>query len=178
MGAVEREFTDFVTQRTHVLLRIAYALTGDQHAAEDLVQSALAKAFLQWRRINGDAEPYVKKIIYNDSASRWRRPQRRAETSVAVTPERPLAEDAIGTTDLRLTLIAALLELPPRQRAVLVLRYLEDMTVAETAEVLGCRKGTVASQASRALAKLREVVPDLDGVDPDTTAGRIAGWTR
>ena len=178
MGAVEREFTDFVTQRTHVLLRIAYALTGDQHAAEDLVQSALAKAFIQWRRIGGDAEPYVKKIIYNDSASRWRRPQRRAETSVAVTPERPLAQDAIGTADLRLTLIAALLELPPRQRAVLVLRYLEDMTVEETAEVLGCRKGTVASQASRALAKLREVVPDVDGVDPDATAGRLGGWPR
>jgi len=157
--AVEREFTDFATQRTHALLRIAYTLTGDQHAAEDLVQIALAKAFLRWRSIRGEAEPYVKRIIYNESVSRWRRPHRRAETPMAAPPERAAAAD---DTDLRLAVRQALGSLPPRQRAVLVLRYLEDLTVHETAEVLGCRPGTVASQAARALAKLRDAVPDLD----------------
>ena len=157
--AVEREFTDFAAQRTHALLRIAYTLTGDQHAAEDLVQTALAKAFLRWRSISGEPEPYVKRILYNESVSRWRRPYSRAETSVASPPERAAPRD---DTDLRLVIREALLSLPPRQRAVLVLRYLEDLTVQETAEVLGCRPGTVASQAARALAKLRDVVPDLD----------------
>jgi len=150
-----------VAQRTHALLRIAYALTGDQHAAEDLVQTALAKAFVRWSRIRGEAEPYVKQIIYNDSASRWRRPSRHAETTVAAPPDRAVATDPTHEAHLRLILRDALLALPPRQRAVLVLRYLEDMSIDETAHVLGCRPGTVASQASRALTKLRDLVPDL-----------------
>jgi RNA polymerase sigma-70 factor (sigma-E family) len=157
-GTTEREFTDFVARRTHVLLRIAYALTGDQQAAEDLVQNALAKAFVHWRGIRSEAEPYVRRIIYNDSVSRWRRPHSRAETTVASPPEQVLPPVDI---DLRLVLRNALLGLPPRQRAVLVLRYLEDLSVDETAEILGCRRGTVASQASRALAKLRETIADL-----------------
>ena len=168
--AVEREFTEFVTQRTHALLRIAYTLTGDQHAAEDLVQSALAKAFLRWRTISGEVEPYVKRILYNDSVSRWRRPHRRAETSVASPPEQVGWHDSAAHADLRLVVRQALLSLPPRQRAVLVLRYLEDLTVHETAEVLGCRPGTVASQAARALAKLRDLVPDLDAAAGDPVA--------
>ena len=83
---VEREFTEFVVNRSHALLRAAYALTGDRHAAEDLVQQALAKAFLRWRRIEGDVEPYVRRIIYHDSASRWRRRSARA-SGVAPTPK-------------------------------------------------------------------------------------------
>jgi RNA polymerase sigma-70 factor (sigma-E family) len=158
---VEREFTDFVVARTHALLRVAHALTGDAHAAEDLVQQALAKAFLHWRRIRGDAEPYVKRIIYHDSASRWRRRSHRAETAMADPPDRHVPDSAQDTA-VRLQLRRALLELPPRQRAVLVLRYLEDLSVDETADILGCRPGTVASQASRALVKLRELVPDTD----------------
>jgi RNA polymerase sigma-70 factor (sigma-E family) len=157
-GEVEREFTEFVAARSHALLRVAYALTGDQHTAEDLVQGALAKAFVRWREIRGEAEPYVRRTIYHDSVSRWRRPQRRAETTVAAPPEQALPPYDV---DLRLVLREALLALPPRQRAVLVLRYLEDLSVDETAYVLGCRRGTVASQANRALAKLRETVADL-----------------
>ena len=155
---VEQEFTEFVAARGHALLQVAYALTGDQHAAEDLVQGALAKAFVRWRQIRGEAEPYIRRILYHDSVSRWRRPYRRAETTVATPPEQALPSDDV---DLRLVLREALLDLPPRQRAVLVLRYLEDLSVDETAEVLGCRRGTVASQASNALAKLRERVADL-----------------
>jgi RNA polymerase sigma-70 factor (sigma-E family) len=157
--SVEREFTEFVVHRSQALLRAAYALTGDRHAAEDLVQQALAKAFLRWRRIEGDVEPYVRRIIYHDSATRWRRRGVRAETSVATPPDVALVADAADDTHLRLLLRRALLALPPRQRAVLVLRYLEDRSVEETAAILGCRPGTVVSQASRALVKLRALVP-------------------
>jgi RNA polymerase sigma-70 factor (sigma-E family) len=168
--AVEREFTDFVIQRTHGLLRIAYALTGDQHVAEDLVQAALAKAFSRWTRIRGEAEPYVKRIIYNDTVSRWRRPAYRAEITMPVPPDLRSASDRTDDSNLRMVLRDALLALPPRQRAVLVLRFLEDMTVEQTAAVLGCRPGTVLSQSSRALAKLRDLVPHLDEVSIGRTA--------
>ncbi|SCF43424.1 SigE family RNA polymerase sigma factor [Micromonospora mirobrigensis] len=159
---VDGEFTAFVQERGDVLLRIAYALAGSQHGAEDLLQNALAKAYARWPRIRGDAEPYVKRILYHDQVSRWRRRSYRAEVPVAVLPERAAERDSGQDTDLRLVLRAALLRLPPRQRAVLVLRYLEDMSLEETAAALGCRTGTVASQASRALTKLRELVPALD----------------
>ena len=156
--SLEAEFTTFVAARGQTLLRIAHALTGDARSAEDLVQTALAKAYAKWPRIHGDAEAYVRKIIYNDRASSWRRPGRHREISVAEPPDRPnVRRPGLEATD-RLAVRQALLALPARQRAVLVLRYLEDRTVEETAEVLGCRPGTVASQASRALAKLRELV--------------------
>ncbi|GLY08550.1 MULTISPECIES: SigE family RNA polymerase sigma factor [Actinoplanes] len=153
--SLEDEFTVFVADRGQALLRIAYALTGDRGAAEDLVQGALAKAYARWPRIHSDAEAYVRRILYNDRASLWRRPGRRREVSVAEVPDRagPGAHDEDVTE--RLALREALLALPARQRAVLVMRYLEDRSVEETAEALGCRPGTVASQASRALAKLR-----------------------
>ena len=159
---IDGEFTAFVNERGATLLRIAYVLAGNQHAAEDLLQNALAKAYARWPRIRGDAEPYVKRILYHDQVSGWRRRSHRAEVSVAVLPERPTERDLDHETDLRLLLRDALLLLPPRQRAVLTLRYLEDLSVEETASVLGCRPGTVASQASRALAKLRELVPAFD----------------
>jgi RNA polymerase sigma-70 factor (sigma-E family) len=158
-GTVEREFTEFVVSRSQALLRAAFALTGDRHAAEDLVQHALAKAFLHWRRIEGDAEPYVRRILYHDSANRWRHRSVRHETVTDTPPDLTHVSDRTDDTHLRMLLRRALLELPPRQRAVLVLRYLEDRSVEETAEILGCRPGTVASQAHRALEKLRTLVP-------------------
>ncbi|SCL15820.1 RNA polymerase sigma-70 factor, sigma-E family [Micromonospora rhizosphaerae] len=159
---IDGEFTAFVNERGDALLRVAYALAGNQHAAEDLLQNALAKAYARWPRIRGDAEPYVKRILYHDQVSGWRRRSHRAEVSVAALPERPAERDLGHDSDLRLLLRDALLLLPPRQRAVLTLRYLEDLTVDETAAILGCRAGTVASQASRALAKLRDLVPAFD----------------
>ena len=123
-------------------------------AAENLVQRALAKAFVRWRRIRGEAEPYVNRIIYRGSASRWRRRSNRVEAVM---------------------LRAALLGLPSRHRAVLVLRYLEHRSVEETAEILGRRPGTVASQATQAVATLRELIPDdartTDRVDTLLRAG-------
>jgi RNA polymerase sigma-70 factor (sigma-E family) len=169
--SLEAEFTAFVAERGQVLLRIAHALTGDRGAAEDLVQGALAKAYARWPRIHGDAEAYVRKIIYNDRASLWRRPGRQREVFVAEPPDQPYGNRPDHEVTDRLAVREALLSLPARQRAVLVLRYLEDRTVEETAEVLGCRPGTVASQASRALAKLRE----LAGADEWTSS---TGGTR
>ncbi|MFF3867859.1 SigE family RNA polymerase sigma factor [Micromonospora sp. NPDC001898] len=155
------EFTAFVNERGPALLRFAYALAGSQHGAEDLLQNALAKAYARWPRIRGDAEPYVKKILYHDQVSGWRRRSRRPEVPVDVLPEPPAERDSGHDVDLRMLLRDALLTLPPRQRAVLTLRYLEDLSVEQTAALLGCRTGTVASQASRALAKLRQLVPDF-----------------
>jgi RNA polymerase sigma-70 factor (sigma-E family) len=157
----EDEFAAFVTERAHVLLKTAYALTGDRHAAEDLVQTALAKAFARWRRID-EPEPYLRKAIYHDFVSSRRSRRSQAEISVAQPPERAGGRYTESDTALRLMLRDALQRLPPRQRAVLILRYFEDLSVQETAAVLSCRQGTVASQASRGLAKLRALVPQLD----------------
>ncbi|MEW2382458.1 SigE family RNA polymerase sigma factor [Micromonospora sp. NPDC047707] len=162
-GGIDGEFTAFVNERGDVLLRVAYALAGNQHGAEDLLQNALAKAYARWPRIRGDAEPYVRRILYHDQVSGWRHRSRRPEVPVAVLPERAGAGDHGHDVDLRLLLRNALLALPPRQRAVLTLRYLEDLSVEQTAELLGCRIGTVASQSSKALARLRQLVPALDG---------------
>ncbi|MEV0004376.1 SigE family RNA polymerase sigma factor [Micromonospora sp. NPDC050980] len=169
MAEVDGEFTAFVNERGAVLLRVAYALAGNQHAAEDLLQNALAKAYARWPRIRGDAEPYVKRILYHDQVSGWRRRARRAEVPVADLPERPAAGD---DSDLRLLLRDALRALPPRQRAVLTLRYLEDLSVERTAAMLGCRPGTVASQSAKALARLRQLVPALDELTTTTEVTR------
>ena len=157
----EADFTAFVTARGHLLLRTAYALTGDRHAAEDLVQAVLAKAFARWRRI-AEPEPYVQKMIYNEFVTGWRRHRRRAEISVAEPPEAATPDSMESGVASRLVLRKALLSLPPRQRAVLILRYFEDLSVDETAAVLSCGRGTVGSQTHRALIRLRELVPALD----------------
>ncbi|SCE70356.1 RNA polymerase sigma-70 factor, sigma-E family [Micromonospora viridifaciens] len=169
---VNGEFTAFVNERGDTLLRIAYALAGSQHGAEDLLQNALAKAYARWPRIRGDAEPYVKRILYHDQVSGWRRRSHRAEISVAAPPDRAAEHDLGQDSELRLLLRDALLRLPPRQRAVLILRYLEDLSVAETALILGCRAGTVASQTSKGLAKLRELVPAFDELTTNQEATR------
>jgi len=156
--AEEHEFTEFVAARGQALLRVAYALTGEQHAAEDLVQTALAKAMLRWHRIRGDAEPYLRKIMYHEHISWWRRRWRRAETLVSDLPERGAGTDFATETNARLHIRAALNTLPPRQRAVIVLRYLEDLSTEQVADLLGCSPGTVGSQASRALATLRKAI--------------------
>jgi RNA polymerase sigma-70 factor (sigma-E family) len=156
----EREFLDFVTARSHALFRVAYALTGHQQAAEDLLQSALAKCASRWRRIEGAPEPYVKKIMYHEHVSWWRR-RSSSELPVSEVPDRSTGRDLGHDAALRLTVMQALLRLAPRQRAVLVLRFLEDLSEGEVARIMGCAPGTVASQTSRALARLRELAPEL-----------------
>jgi RNA polymerase sigma-70 factor (sigma-E family) len=158
-SAVEYEI--FVRSRTPALLRSAYLLTGDQHLAEDLVQTALARAHRAWSRLHetGNAEAYTRKIMYHLQVSRWRRP-RVAESLPARLPER-VDGDLGERVATRATLRQALARLTPSQRAVLVLRYFEDRSEAETAEVLGVSIGTVKSQTSRALDRIRKVAPEL-----------------
>ncbi|HEX6682272.1 MAG TPA: SigE family RNA polymerase sigma factor [Candidatus Limnocylindrales bacterium] len=152
--SVSEEFTAFVRERGHVLFRVAFSLCGQQHAAEDLMQTALARAAIRWGSID-DPEPYVKRILYREFVSAWRWRRIRPEVSVGEPPDAPQAGDHAERTALRLSLERILNTLPPKQRAVLVLRFLEDRSEREAAEILGCSEGTVASQASRALAKLR-----------------------
>jgi RNA polymerase sigma-70 factor (sigma-E family) len=133
-------FARFVMARSRALTRAAYLLTGDHHVAEDLVQEALGRAAGCWRRIQGDPEPYVRRIIYNQNVSRWRR-HRSAEVGAERLPQTAVPGHADAVVR-RLTLREALLRLPPRQRAAVVLRFYEDLSEAETARVLGCSVGT------------------------------------
>jgi RNA polymerase sigma-70 factor (sigma-E family) len=163
----EGSFEAFVRARLPALLRFAYAVCGDPHTAADLVQDALERTGLHWSRIDrsGDAEAYVRRAIVNGRTSRWRKLRR--ESLVDVVPERQPYDDRPGHDE---TLWQLLTTLPRRQRAVLVLRYYEDMSEQQIAATLGCAPGTVKSQASKALAKLRTAYEADDQL-------REATWT-
>jgi RNA polymerase sigma-70 factor (sigma-E family) len=149
------DFDAFVVARSRVLLKAAWLLTGDWQLAEDLLQTALAKSFLAWHRIvAGREEAYVRRVLVTTYATWWRRAWR-AETPTGDVPDRPDPSDQRAGADLREVVLAALNELPRRQRATVVLRYYCDLSEAETAEALGCSVGTVKSQAAKALARLR-----------------------
>ncbi len=162
MEILGEEFDSFVRGRTPALLRSAYLLTGDQHLAEDLVQSALARTHRAWSRLHasGNAEAYTRRTMYHLQVSWWRR-GRVAESYPGELPEKGAERDQHDATDTRLVLRAALLKLSSRQRAVLVLRFFEDRTETESAELLGVTVGTVKSQTAKALARLRTVAPEL-----------------
>ncbi|HET8680438.1 MAG TPA: SigE family RNA polymerase sigma factor [Micromonosporaceae bacterium] len=171
---VEREFRDFVAARSIALQRTAYLLTGDWALAEDLVQTALLKTYLAWHRVGGIAavEPYARKVMVNTATSWWRR-RWRGERPTAEMPERPHPD---GTEqwlerDRVWQLIRAL---PAGQRAVLVLRFYEDLTEVETARLLGVSVGTVKRQASRAFDALRKRL----GVAPENAATTTKGGRR
>ena len=149
--AEKPEFDAFVVARWSALLRTAYLLTHDEGRAEDLVQTALTKLWFAWDRVQGDPEPYVRRILVNTHTSWWRRRwwSERATDRVIELAERDApAEPAMD-------LWAALGHLPPGQRAVVVLRYFDDLTEAQTAAQLGCSIGTVKSQHAKALRNLR-----------------------
>jgi RNA polymerase sigma-70 factor (sigma-E family) len=150
-------FDEFVATRSQALLRTAYLLTGDHGLAEDLLQTALAKSWFAWARIDGPPEPYVRRVLATTYATWWRR-RWRGERPTGDLPDRPAA--AGRSVEDRDALWRALATLPRRQRAVVVLRYWEDLSEAETAAALGVSTGTVKSQASKALATLRRH-PDL-----------------
>ena len=156
MDAPAREaFHAYVSARSGPLLRTAYLLTGNRADAEDLLQTALAKTFLSWDRIREREalDAYVRRIMVNTQTSFWRR--RRPETAYDEVPDAG-SPDQTGASDLHDALWQALATLPPRQRAIVVLRYYENLTEAETAQVLGVSVGTVKSTTSRALVKLRD----------------------
>jgi RNA polymerase sigma-70 factor (sigma-E family) len=147
-------FADFVVGRGQSLQRTAYLLTGDWALAEDLVQTALARAYPRWDRIvRDDPEAYVRRILVNTWSSWWRR-RWRGEVPTGELPERAAADDYAGS-DRRTAVHDALSRLPRRQRAIVVLRYHEDMTETQVAHSLGISVGTVKSQTSKALTKLR-----------------------
>lgn len=177
------EFAEYMSARQPSLLRTAYLLTGDRHAAEDLVQTALAKLYLSWDRVQSRdlVDGYVRRILVNENSSLWRRAWKRREITTDELPERaasggvwpdphdpaatsgqpsipPSVQLSVQASARRAALWEFVQTLPRRQRAVVVLRYYEDLTEAEVAEVLGISVGTVKSQSSRALAALRQRV--------------------
>ncbi len=160
-GAMEPMFEDFVVARGDALLRLALMLAGDRHHAEDLVQSVLAKAYVRWSRVAAMEQPeaYLKRVLVNEHLRWWRR---RGGREVLVDTPADRAADGGGRLEAREAAWQLLRVLPKRQRAVLVLRYYEDLSDAEIAVVLGCAQSTVRSQAARALTALRAVVPQTE----------------
>ena len=158
------EYDEFYAALWPRLVRTAYAVSGDLGVAEDAVQTAFAKAYRSWRRISRLEAPeaYVRKMAVNEVLSTRRRAAVRHEVTRSDPPERAAAgspDDALAHDEMW----RAVSTLPPRQRAVLVLRYYEDLSEQQIADTLGCRPGTVKSQASAALATLRTRLGDPTG---------------
>jgi RNA polymerase sigma-70 factor (sigma-E family) len=149
-------FETWARSRQQGLVRTAYLLTGDFHRAEDLVQEALVKAAVRWDTLaSGNPDAWVRTVVYRDQVSWWRRHRREVLA--------PAREQAVPPADeTMLVLREALLLLTARQRAVLVLRYVDDLSLNETAEVLGLTIGSIKKHASVALARLRVVAPELE----------------
>ncbi|HEY6748959.1 MAG TPA: SigE family RNA polymerase sigma factor [Mycobacteriales bacterium] len=167
LDASEAGFTEFVRARSTALLRTAVLLAGgDRGHAEDLVQGVLERMYVRWDRIDGPPEAYARRALTHAAVNRWRTRRRRPElpllTGGGGTGTDTAGRDPAATVDLRDVLVRALLTLPPRQRAVLVLRFLDDLPEEEVARALGCSVGTVKSQTSRGLARLRDRSGHLD----------------
>jgi RNA polymerase sigma-70 factor, ECF subfamily len=159
----ETQFRDFVAARSAALLRVGYLLCGDLNLAEDLLQTSLTRTYLAWRRLDGidSLEAYTRRVLFNTATSWWRR-RWRGERPTLVLPEQPVSDqtDRLVERDAVWRLLSTL---PARQRAVIVLRYYEDLSEADIAAELGLSVGTVKSHASRALATLRARL----AADPD-----------
>lgn len=160
------DFTSYVAARSPRLLRTAYLLCRDWGQAEDLLQTTLVKAWGAWRRIGRDPDPYVYRILVNTHSS-WARRRWRGERPTDAPPERTDPADAMGAAEDKAMLWAALGNLSHGQRAVVVLRYFDDLFEPQIAAALGCSIGTVKSQTSKALAKLR--------IDPGLMTATLQG---
>jgi RNA polymerase sigma-70 factor (sigma-E family) len=156
----EQDFREFVAARWSSFYRAALLLTGQREAAEDLVQTALARAADRWKRLD-QPEPYIRRIMYHQQVSRWRLRSWGRERSMDAVPDVADSRDATGQAETRLSLIEALRHLSPLQRAVIVLRFFEDLPDNEIASTLGISAGAVRSHSHRALAKLRAFRPEL-----------------
>ncbi|HEX5598135.1 MAG TPA: SigE family RNA polymerase sigma factor [Micromonosporaceae bacterium] len=157
----EESFQAYVSGRIAALSRVAYLLTGDRHSAEDLVQLTLIKVARHWERLiaHGGPDAYVRRTMYTQHVSMWRR--RRRDVELHARPPDWAVPDATAGIARALVVREAMRRLAPGQRAVLVLRYFEDLTEVEAAEVLGCSVSTVKSQTRDALARLRVMAPEL-----------------
>jgi RNA polymerase sigma-70 factor (sigma-E family) len=163
---VDPSFEAFVEARSAGLLRLAYLLTGDRGHAEDLLQTALLRAARRWRQASAAPDAYLRRTLVNLSQDRLRRLLRRPrEAHLSPDPERlPAGDPGFDGVVNRRVVTAALAQLPIRQRQVVVLRFFEDLSVEQTAELLGCSTGTVKSYTSRALARLRELLAAEESV--------------
>jgi RNA polymerase sigma-70 factor (sigma-E family) len=162
MARTTADFDQFVAAHVDDLLRTAYLIAWDQAEAEDLVQECLLKVARRWPRVRSMDQPraYARRILINLAADGARgRARRRVELDPPTAAVVERSVDPLADLDTHAELVEALGKLPPRQRAVLVLRYFHDLTEAQAAELLGCSPGTVKSNASRGLARLREVFP-------------------
>jgi RNA polymerase sigma-70 factor (sigma-E family) len=151
---VPTDCEEYIRARLPRLTKLARALTLDEHAAADLVQDSLEKLIMRWSRLKGDPDAYVRRIMVNQRVSSWRKVRRERVTD-------RLPETAVSDVEVDHELFDALRALPQAQRAVIALRYLEDLTESQTANVLGCSVGTVKSHSARAMASLRT---SLEGV--------------
>jgi len=160
----EAEFAEFYASAWPRLFRTTYAVCGERGLTEDALQSAFAKAWASWSRVAraDDRLAYVRRMAINEALGRHRRASTRREGVVADLPDRAHADAGVDLLERDATW-QAVLALPPRQRAVVVLRYYEDLSEREIADALGCRPGTVKSQASAALATLRAALGDPEG---------------
>jgi RNA polymerase sigma-70 factor (sigma-E family) len=158
----DAEFVEYVRARQHRLLRAAYLVCGDLQLAEDLLQGALVKLARQWDRVR-DEQPdaYVRRILYRDAVSSWRK-RRHEVLGIEPAWDLPAPSWEAEAVERRLDVLRALDTLTPRQRATVVLRFFEDRSERETAEVLGCSVGTVKSQTHDALVRLRAAMPRAD----------------
>ena len=158
-GDRDTEFAEYMAARQPSLLRTAYLLTGDQHTAEDLVQTAFAKLYLSWDKVQRRelVDGYVRRILVNENNSLWRRAWKRRELSTDTVPDHRAVTDS-HDDGMKAALWEFVQSLPRKQRAVVVLRFYEDLSEAEVADILGISVGTVKSQSSRALAALRSRV--------------------
>lgn len=160
----ETQFGDYVSARWPALVRTAYLLTGDPYLAEDLAQIALTKVYTSWRRVStaDNIDAYVRRVMVNANAGRFRK--RRVSEHLSAAPPDGAGHEPHAQLAQRSVLMTELARLPTQQRAVVVLRFWEDMSEKQVASILGCSVGTVKSQAARALARLR-ASPALDAIE-------------
>lgn len=170
-----------IARRGDALLATATLLAGSRPGGEDLLQAALERVMRRWRRISDEPELYLRRTIYHLAVDQWRARRRRpevlgkTETELDAAARRAASPDSTETVQLRLALVQGLAQLPPRQRAVLVLRYWEQLSEAEAADVLGCSVGTVKSSASRGLARLRDITAPWSAQDAPATMSLSEG---
>lgn len=176
----EERYREFVVSQAAPLRRCAYLFCGDWHLAEDLMQTTLLKIYRAWPKVVREeiSGSYARKVLLRTWLDEKRRPWRRSEIGHADVPERSdaaiepaAAAERSWTRDV---VHKALLAVPPRQRAVLVLRYFSDLSIAETAEAMGCTEGTVKSQTARGLANLRTAMAKIKSVDGELCRGRAS----
>ena len=169
----EQAFREFVTSQMASLRKLAYLTCGDWHAAEDAVANTLVKLYPRWRKLDRP-DLYAKTMVYRAAIDERRRPWRRERSAGDDLPDVALSDSSSVTVE-RMRLRSALAAVPARQRAAVVLRHYLGLSLEDTAGVLGCTVGTAKSQASRGLAKLRELLA-VDGIN--LTGETIEEWTN